>query len=342
MATTARIAGTGSYLPPKRVTNADLAKMVTSFDAVRAKASFEDWAFSVTGITERRHAGDESAEAMAAKASRIALEDAGVAPADVDAVIVGTFTPARAIPNAGITLCQLLDIPGAAALPVNAACAGFVYAMGLAYAMIRCGMARTALVASTEKMTSVLDYDDPKTTVLFGDGAGAAVFVAAEDGGICGPPYLSALPSEYIELGTSHATAAETRRCVEGTPVEPSHFVRMPGGPRVLKNAVDLMADALDKALERTPYGLDDLDYIVPHQANGRITKGLVKKLGVPPAKVCDIIDTLGNISGATVAIALDRVLRGGVDGYTAAPGHRIGLTALGGGYSIAGAVIEI
>jgi 3-oxoacyl-[acyl-carrier-protein] synthase-3 len=342
MPTTARIIGTGAYLPPKVVTNDDLRKTVSNFDEKRAKASFGEWAEKVTGIRRRRHCDGESAEQMAAKACKQALKAAGVKKRDVDLLIVGTFTGNWDIPNPAIRVCHLLGIHNIPAFPINTACAGFVYGIATAYSMIRSDMAETALVVSAEALTGVVDFSDPKTAILFGDGAGAAVVQKSDKPGLCGPPFLSAEYSEYITQKTYHSVPREESITHKGTRYVHPVYLQMPGGPKVLKNAVDAMANGLQKALARTPYKLDDLDYIVPHQANARITRGLIKKLGVPAEKVCDIVADLGNTSGSTVAIALDRVLRGEIDGYTPEPGHKIGLTALGGGYSLAAAVMEV
>lgn len=339
MAKCAKIVGTGSYLPKQQVSNKQIEKMVRNFDPERAGMPFTQWVEKVTGIKTRCFVEDEDTEMMAAQASQQALETAGMSSADIDFIIVSSFTPTRDIPNIACSLGYLIGAEKAGGFPLNTACAGFVYGLSIAYALIKSEIYETILVVSSETLSRVVNYGDPSTAVLFGDGAGAAILQTCEEGGICSAPYLSSDFSDHIYLCNSDATNPEDRLERQGQEFLPRSTIYMPGGPQVLKRAVTGMAEALLKALEQSPYKLEDLDVIIPHQANLRISDGLIKKLRVPSEKVCRVIDVIGNTSGASVAISLDMAIRGKAEDVKINPGDRVGLTAIGGGYS-AGAII--
>lgn len=341
MKKTARIVGTGSYLPKKRVTNEMLKGMVRNFDIERAGAPFIQWAEAMTGIRERYYVDDESAETMGAYAAKEAINVAGIAPEDLDFVIISSFTPSQDVPNLACSISHLIGARGIGGFPLNAACAGFIYGLSVGYSLIATEVYRRILIVATEVLSRVTDYSDPKTAVLFGDGAGAVVLEAAESGGISYPPYLSSEYSSHFELNNPSMTEAGGILTVEEKEYIQRSYVRMPGGPKVLRKAINSMAEAVMRALEQSPYKLEDIDYIIPHQANKRITNGLIEKLNVSPHRVCTTIEKFGNTSGASVAIALDKVARGELEGYYLKKGDKIVLTAIGAGYTVAALVLE-
>ena len=341
MALCARIIGTGSYLPKRKITNEQIEGMISNFDPERAGIPFTEWVKRVTGIETRHFVEDEDTETMAAEASIQALKAAEMDPADLDFIIVSSFTPTRDIPNLACSVGHLIGAEGAGGFPLNAACAGFIYALSMGYALIRSEMYKNILVASSESLSRVTNYGDPTTAVLFADGAGAVVLRAAENGGICNAPYLSSDYTDHFDLKNSGATCPEEVSEREGREYVPRSTVHMPGGPKVLRKAVNGMAHALLGALEKSPYELEDLDIIIPHQANHRITQGLIDKLEVPEEKVCRVIDSIGNTSGASVAISLDMTIRGKAGEVVVKPGDIVGLVAVGAGYSIGAVIFE-
>lgn len=341
MAKCAKIVGTGSYLPKRQVSNQEIENLVRNFDPQKAGMPFGEWVKKVTGISTRYFVQDEDTETMAAFASQRALEAAGINARDLDFIIVSSFTPTRDIPNLACSVGHLIGAETAGGFPLNTACAGFVYALSVAYALIKADVYRNILVVSSETLSRVTNYGDPTTAVLFADGAGAAILQAAETGGICSPPYLASDFTDHLDLKNSDTINPRERLEKQGQEFVPHSTLHMPGGPRVLKKAVKGMASALFKALERSSYNLEDLDVIIPHQANRRITYGLIEKLGVPKEKVCRIIDMIGNTSGASVAISLDMVIRGEAGDLSIKPGDKVGLTAIGGGYSLGAIVFE-
>lgn len=341
MAMCARISGTGSYLPKRKVTNEQIEKMVRNFDPQRAGMPFTQWVERVTGVETRHFVEDENTETMAVEASRRALKAAGMDATDLDFIIASSFTQARDIPNLACSVGHLLGAEKIGGFPLNAACAGFVYALSMGYALIRAEIYRNILVVSSETLSRVTDYGDPTTAVLFADGAGAAILQASGERGICSPPYLSSEFTDHFDLRNSDACCPEEIIEVEGQELLPRSTLHMPGGPKILRKAINGMAHALLEALAQSPYELKHLDVIIPHQANRRITYGLIEKLGVSAEKVCTIIDSIGNTSGASVAISLDMAIRGKAGEVKIEPGYIVGLTAIGAGYSIGAIVFE-
>jgi len=341
MAKCARIVGTGSYLPKRQVGNEEMEKLVRNFDPERAGMPFAQWVEQVTGIKTRYFVEDEDTETMAAQASHRALEAAQIKAKDIDFIIVSSFTPTRDVPNLACSLASLIGARDTGGFPLNTACAGFIYGLSIGYALISSGIYRNILVVSSEMLSRVTDYGDPATAVLFADGAGAAVLQAAEKGGISSFPYLASEFTDHFELKNANSSRAEEIKEINGEEFLPRATLHMPGGPRVLRKAVNGMAEALFKVLEQSPYKLEDLDMIIPHQANRRITYGLIDKLGVPKEKVCRVIDLIGNTSGASVAISLDMAIRGAAGDLKIKRGDKVGLTAIGGGYSVAAIVFE-
>jgi len=337
----AKIAGTGSYLPKRQINNEQLEKLVRNFDRQRAGMPFSRWVEQVTGIKTRYFVKDEDTETMAAEASRRALEAAQMKAGEIDFIIVSSFTPTRDVPNLACSVGHLIGAENVGGFPLNTACAGFVYGLSVGYALIKSDMYKNILVVSSETLSRVTDYGDPTTAVLFADGAGAVILRSSAEGGICSPPYLSSNFTDHFELRNSDACRPREIIETQGQEFLPRSTLHMPGGPQVLRKAINGMAEALLKVLELSPYGLKDLDVIIPHQANRRITSGLIEKLGVPEEKVCRVISVIGNTSGASSAISLDMAVRGKTGNVRVKPGDKVGLTTIGGGYSIGAIVFE-
>jgi 3-oxoacyl-[acyl-carrier-protein] synthase-3 len=307
-----RIIGTGSYLPAHILTNVELAKRVDTSD---------EWIRSRTGIRERRiAASDEATSDLGLHASRAALAAAGIAPADVDLIVVATTTPDCLFPSTACILQDKLGASGGAAFDVQAVCSGFVYALAIADRMVVSGMARNALVVGAEIYSRILDWNDRGTCVLFGDGAGAVVLAPSAVPGIVSA-YLHA-DGRYRNILCVPATFADGG--IVGSP-----FVKMDGG-QVFKFAVKVLADVANEALAASGVTADAIDWLVPHQANIRIIDATAKKLGVPLAKVISTVDRHANTSAASIPMALDEAVR---DGRLVA-GQRVMLLGVGGGFT--------
>jgi 3-oxoacyl-[acyl-carrier-protein] synthase-3 len=307
-----RIVATGSYLPARILTNEELAKRVDTSD---------EWIRARTGIRERRIAApEEQTSDLALHASRSALAAAGIAPADVDLIVVATTTPDCLFPSTACILQAKLGAAGGAAFDVQAVCSGFVYALAIADRMVASGMARNALVVGAEIYSRILDWSDRGTCVLFGDGAGAVVLAPSIVPGIVSS-HLHA-DGRYRDILCVPATIADG--AIVGTP-----FVKMEGGA-VFKFAVKVLADAAQEALAASGVSADAIDWLVPHQANIRIIDATAKKLGVPLEKVIYTVDRHANTSAASIPMALDEAAR---DGRLVA-GQRVMLLGVGGGFT--------
>lgn len=349
---TARIAGSGSYLPPTRLDNFGLYEIESirdNFDVEKARASlrngggseelsgpevFDRWSRQMTGIRSRRvvdDAGDVTTEIMCAEASKRALQAAGMEAEELDLIVVASLTAAEEVPNVACTVAALIGAPTVGGYVLNAACAGFIYALATGFSFVKSGVAEKVLVVSGDALSHITDYSDPKTAVLFGDGAGAVVLKATEDGGgILGRPYLSADYShEHMNLIGQWWITEES----EAT------RLMMGGGAKVLRQAVISMTDVASRALETTGYTWDDVDFVIPHQANLRITQGIEKALRLSKGRVIHTIEDYGNMSASTVPITLDEVLRG-EHGPVPDPALFV-LTAVGGGYTSGAVVFE-
>ncbi len=346
------IIGSGSFLPPTALENADLFEMPSireNFDVEKARGTlrngaqvddltpvevFDLWSRQVTGIRARRVLdadGETTTEDMCAEAGRRALMAAGMSAAELDLIIIASLTASEEVPNVACTVASLLGAPWVGGYVLNAACAGFIYALATGYSFLRAGVAETALVISGDALSHITDYSDPKTAVLFGDGAGAVVLRALPTGGgILGRPFLAA------EYSHEHMNLRGQWWAIEGAE---EARLRMGGGPKVLKQAINAMAEVARNALETTGLSWDDIDFVIPHQANLRITKGLEKQLRLSKGRVIHTIEDYGNMSASTVPIALDEVLRG-KHGAVPDPA-RLVLTAVGGGYTSGAAVVE-
>ena len=322
------IVSTGRYLPDRVLTNADLEKMVDTTDA---------WITERTGIRERRIAdADMGAAEMGARAARIAMERANVQPGEIDVIVVSTATPDRLLPSTACDMQALLGATNAAAYDISAACSGFIYALAVAEGHIASGNAEVVLVVSAEKMSGIVDWTDRSTCVLFGDGAGAAVVRRAGASG------RGQLMSSFIR---SDGTLAELLWRPAGGVKVPmdiavldakDHLVKM-AGREVFKSAVRSMAEAADQALMRAGLTGKDIDLLVPHQANMRIIDATARYAGVPMERVFVNVDRYGNMSSATVPIALDEAVEQG----RLKPGDNVMMVAFGAGFTWASAVLR-
>ncbi len=297
----ASILGTGRYLPPQVVSNADLAKRVDTSD---------EWIVSRTGIKERRLAGEGAGTSfMATEAGKRAIEKAGLKPADIDAVIVATLSPDYPWPATACLVQNALGAPQALAFDISAACSGFVYAMSVAEGMIAAGSVKHVLVIGAEKLSGIMDWQDRNTCVLFGDGAGAVVMGPANGQGELLSFTLGADGSQVERLyqpagGTACPASIDTV-------TQRLHFLKM-DGKEVFKFAVRIMGDASTKALELAGLTPQDISVFIPHQANIRIIESAAKHMGLGMDKVFVNLDRYGNTSAASVGIALDEAIEQG------------------------------
>ena len=313
-----RIAGTGSYLPKKIITNADLEKMVDTND---------EWIRTRTGI-ERRHvaADGETTVDLAEHAARRALEAAGVAPAEVDFIAFGTTTPDLIFPNCGTLLQQRLGCRGVPAFSLETACAGFMYALSIADKYVRCGEARRALVIGAETLSRITDWSDRATAVLFADGAGAVVLEPAASPGVLSTHLHS--DGEYHDM----------LYCGSGVSkgFGPKLAISM-AGSEVFKVAVTKLGQVVDETLAANGLERTALDWLVPHQANIRIIQATARKLEMPMERVIVTIQDHGNTSAASVPLALDVAVRDG----RIRRGELLLLEAFGGGFTWGSALVR-
>ena len=314
-----RIAGTGSYLPEKLLTNTDLEKIVDTSDT---------WIRERTGIASRHIAADgEVTSDLAYHASMRALEMAEKKPEDIDMILLGTVSPDQIMPNTACVLQRKLGARDCMALDISAACSGFVYGLAIADQFIRTGPAKTVLVVGAEVLHRIVNYKDRDTCILFGDAAGAAVVTPADD------DQDSKIYSHHL-----HADGKISDLFVlpGGGSVHPFsqevldndlHYVRMKGR-EIFKNAVRTMSQACQEALDYNNLDADVVDWVIPHQANIRIIEAVAKHFGIPMDKVVVEIEDMGNTSAATVPVALDRAVRDG----RVQRGQHVLLTAFGAG----------
>lgn len=320
------ITGTGSYLPERIMTNAHLADMVDTSD---------EWISTRTGIKERHIAADDEATSdMCEHAARRALKSAEISPAAVDMIVVATATPDMLLPSTACFVQELVGAKNAFCFDIGAACSGFLYAMETARQFIASGSVETALVIGAEKMSVVVDWEDRATCVLFGDGAGAAVLQASCDGrGIISTVMGSdgALADLLKVPGGGSRNPVSHRMIDERLP-----FIKM-GGKEVFKNAVRYMCDAGQQALEKGGVSIDDIACIIPHQANMRIISAIADRVGVPLDRFYVNVDKVGNMSAASVPVALDEAVRSG----RVKKGDLILSVVFGGGFTWGATVLE-
>jgi len=312
-----RISGTGSYLPPRRVTNDDLARDL----AARGVETSDQWIVERTGIRARHFAAPDVASSdLGLQAARQALEAAGRSASDIDLIIVATSTPDMVFPSSAAILQNKLGIAGCPALDIQAVCSGLVYALAVAHAMIRTGSAKCALVVGAEVFSRILDFNDRTTCVLFGDGAGAVILEASDKPGILS----SDLHADGKYVGILCVPGHVSGGGVLGTPL--LHM----DGQAVFKLAVRVLEDAARAALQKAGKTEDDIDWLIPHQANIRIMEGTAKKLKLPREKLIVTVDEHGNTSAASIPLALDHAVRSG----KVKKGDTLMLEGVGGGFT--------
>ncbi|MBL0727907.1 beta-ketoacyl-ACP synthase III [Piscinibacter sp. HJYY11] len=312
-----RIAGTGSFLPPKRVSNADLAAQL----AGQGIETSDDWIIARTGIHARHFAeADVACSDLAVEAARKALAAANIEASQIDLIILATSTPDMVFPSTACIVQRKLGIQGCAAFDVQAVCSGFVYALTVADSMIRTGAARKALVIGSEVFSRLLDFSDRTTCVLFGDGAGAVVLEASDTPGV--------LASELHADGR-HVDILCTPGSVSNGQVMGVPFLKM-DGQAVFKLAVGVLEDVARSVLQKAGREASDIDWLIPHQANIRIMHGTAKKLKLPLEKVIVTVDEHGNTSAASIPLALDAGVRSG----SIKRGETLMLEGVGGGFT--------
>jgi 3-oxoacyl-[acyl-carrier-protein] synthase-3 len=321
------LVGTGRYTPERVLSNAELEKLVDTSD---------QWIQERTGIRERRIAGpQESVAYMSTQAAGQVLADVGLGPEDVDAIILGTASPDRLLPSTACDIQALLGAKNAAAFDISAACSGFLYGVSMAEGLIASGMAHNVLVVGAERLSTITDYTDRATCILFGDGAGATLVRPVTDG-------QRGLLGGYLK---SDGTLAELLYRPGGGGCHPpdqklltdrSYYIKM-AGREVFKAAVLSMADACDQALQRAGVTGEQVDLMIPHQANIRIIEATAKHARIPMDKVYINIDRYGNTSAASIPIALDECVRSG----RIQAGMNVMLAAFGGGFTWASMIVR-
>jgi 3-oxoacyl-[acyl-carrier-protein] synthase-3 len=307
-----RIAGTGSYLPPRVMTNAEFAARLDTSDA---------WIRSRTGIAQR-HIAEKSqgSSDLAFHASSSALQAAGLSPEKIELIVVATSTPDYVFPSTACLLQQKLGIKGCPAFDVQAVCSGFVYALASADSFIRNGMYKSALVVGAEVFSRILDWNDRGTCVLFGDGAGAVVLRAAEKPGI----HASVLHADGSQVDLLSVPGNVCGGAIVGSP-----YLQM-NGQGVFKFAVKVLEEVARETVAASGLRMDDVDWLIPHQANVRILEATARKLGLPAEKLVATVDHHGNTSAASIPLALDEFVRAG----RIRPGQRVLMAGVGGGFT--------
>ena len=307
-----RIAGTGSYLPPRVMMNHEFAARLDTSDA---------WIRERTGIRSR-HIADESqgSSDLALEASRGALEASGIKASEIDLIVVATSTPDYIFPSTACLLQAKLGVKGCAAFDIQAVCSGFVYALASADSFIRNGVYRNVLVVGAEVFSRILDWNDRGTCVLFGDGAGAVVLGADSKPGI----HASVLHADGGQVGMLSVPGNVSRGCIIGSP-----FLQM-NGQGVFRFAVKVLDEVARETVAAAGLTLEDVDWLIPHQANVRILDATARRLGLPQEKLVVTVDHHGNTSAASVPLALDEFVRAG----KIRPGDRVLMQGVGGGFT--------
>jgi 3-oxoacyl-[acyl-carrier-protein] synthase-3 len=316
--TYSRVAGTGSYLPAKILSNADLETMVDTTDA---------WIFDRTGIRQRHIAADdEMTSDLALQASLRALDAAGLKAADLDLIVVGTTTPDQIFPSTACLLQAKLGVGGCPAFDLQAVCSGFVFALATADQFIRGGQCRHALVVGAETLSRITDWTDRSNCILWGDGAGAVILSRSDEPGVI---------STHLHADGAHRSLLEVPAGVSRH--HPDDKIRMEGRA-VFKVAVNTLDQIVDETLQHNGISKTELDWLVPHQANIRIIQATAKKLAMSMDNVVVTVDTHGNTSAASIPLALDVAVRDG----RIKPGELILTEAFGGGFTWGSALIRM
>jgi len=315
-----RIIGTGSYLPPKVVTNDDLAKQMDTTD---------EWIRTRTGIRQRHIAEPSQASSdLGVEASRAALAAARIIPQEIDLIIAATATPDYIFPSTACIMQAKLGMKGCAAFDIQAVCSGFVYALAIADKMIRSGQHRCALIVGTEVYSRILDWKDRGTAVLFGDGAGAVILRADSKPGIM---------ASVLHADGSYVDILSVPGNVCGGKIVGSPFLQM-DGQAVFKFAVKVLDEVARETLALCGLTPSDIDWLIPHQANARILEATARKLGIDLSKLVVTVDLHGNTSAASVPLALDVAIRDG----RIKPGHKVMLQGVGGGFTWGASLVEM
>lgn len=323
----AHIIGMGSYLPERILSNADLEQMVETSD---------EWIFSRTGIKERRIAGkDECTSDMGSAAAHKALADAGITADDIDLILVATMSPDYLSNSTAAIIQKQLHAKQAAAMDIQAACSGFLYALATAKAFIEAGMYKKILLVASEKMSTFVDYKDRSTCILFGDGAAAAV-ISAEEKGFSIENVLLGADGELADLLLIPAGGAKNPPTHE-TVERHQHFIKM-SGSELFKHAVRRMGNAAKESLEKAQLTVDQITWMVPHQANSRIIDAVAKTCLVPDEKVYTTLARFGNTSASSIPLALDDLRQN----ETLKPGDTILLAAFGAGLTWGSGLLKV
>ncbi|SFA90979.1 3-oxoacyl-[acyl-carrier-protein] synthase-3 [Collimonas sp. OK607] len=320
MTTFSKIVGTGSYLPPKRVTNEELTEQL----AAKGIETSHEWIFSRSGIAARHYAdADVQSSDLAVAAARQALDMARMQPEDIDLVIVATSTPDHfgGFPSTACVVQQKLGITnGGAAFDVQAVCSGFVYAVSIADSFIKTGAHKNVLVIGTEVFSKILNFEDRTTCVLFGDGAGAVVMTASSEPGIL---------ATKLHADGRHKDILCVPGKVNAGAVEGSAFLYM-DGQAVFKLAVSVLEKVANETLQIAGMSASEIDWLIPHQANIRIMQSTARKLGLNTERMVVTVDQHGNTSAASIPLALDQAVRDG----RVKPGHNVMMEGVGGGFT--------
>ncbi|CAG2137152.1 beta-ketoacyl-ACP synthase III [Cupriavidus numazuensis] len=322
----AKIIGTGSYLPPRRVTNQDLTAQL----AEKGIETSDEWIFSRSGISARHWADPDVASSdLAVKAAEQAIEAAGIDRQSIDLILVATSTPDFVFPSTACIIQNKLGINNqCAAFDLQAVCSGFVYALATADKFIRSGSHRNVLVIGTEVFSRILDFNDRTTCVLFGDGAGAVVLSASDEPGIL---------STAMHSDGSHVGILCVPGNVHGGAIAGNAFLHM-DGQAVFKLAVTVLDKVARETMAAAEIQPEQIDWLIPHQANIRIMQGTARKLGLPAERMIAVVHEHGNTSAASIPLALDAAVRDG----RIRPGHTVLLEGVGGGFTWGAALVRM
>lgn len=317
----AKITGTGSYLPEKIVTNKDFESTLDTTD---------EWIYARTGIRQRHVIGEhETTSSMAEIAAKNALDAAGIDASDIDLIIIGTSTPDRIFPSTACILQNKLGVGDCVAFDVQAACSGFIYALGIAHQFIKSGGAKNALVIGAEANSRILDYSDRSTCVIFGDGAGAVVLQASDEVGVL---------STHMHSDGQYQDMLYVNNPIKDQLQDGENARMTMQGNDVYKVAVKTLSRIVDETLEANNMSKSDVDWLIPHQANIRIISSVAKKLNMPMEQVVLTIEQQGNTSAASVPLALDVAVRDG----RVKKGDTVLMEAFGGGFVWGSALVRM
>lgn len=323
-----KIIGTGSYLPAKKVSNQELADQL----AKKGIETSDEWIVSRSGISSRHYADEgEKSSDMGVEAAKKALEAAKLTPNDIDLIILATSTPdfIGGFPSTACVVQNKLGLTnGAPAMDVQAVCSGFMYGMSIADSMIKSGAHKNVLVIGAEVFSRILNFDDRTTCVLFGDGAGAVVMSASETPGVL---------ATKLHADGGYADILSVPGTVQDGAIAGSGYLQM-DGQAVFKLAVSVLEKVANEALAQAGLNSDDIDWLIPHQANLRIMHSTAKKMRLPLEKLVVTVDQHGNTSAASIPLALDQAVRDG----RVQPGHKILLEGVGGGFTWGAAIVQM